>query len=409
MLAGIWLTIEAASYMVLPFSLGSMSELAQQRRAATEQDPFNPGGQFTAPGVIHPYVGAVMQPRNDQELTFNDKFRVTEFGFVDDASPIHKRSANQVIIGLLGGSVARQLSLNATDVLADELLKSPEYVGKKLKFVRLASNGYKQPQQLMVVNYLIALGAEFDLLINLDGFNEAALPIVDNVPFGVNTAFPRDWGKLVAGTASPEFVKMGGLVAYLRQQQRDDARRFSRPPWSLSPTATLVWGLRYQRSNRAIFDQQAAMSQFTEKERTYCGSGPPESFESNAEIYDRCIGLWSRSSVALHQLCEARGIRYHHFLQPNQYLPGSKPIGPEESEIAVLETSPNCTAVRACFPKMQAEGIKLREKGVRFTDLTRVFADHPEPIYADTCCHVVEAGDILMARAIAARIRQATP
>lgn len=405
MLVGIWLSIEVTAYVVMPFNLGPMSQLAEQRKAAANQDPYNPGGQFTAPGVLHPYVGAVMQPRNDDERRFNGKFRVTEFGFVDEGSPIHKRSPEQLIIGILGGSVARQLSLNATDVIAEELAKSPEFVGKKFQFVRLASNGYKQPQQLMIINYMIALGAEFDILINLDGFNEATLPEVDNVPFGVNVTFPRDWGKLIAGTASPEFVKMGGVVAHMRQLQRDDARWFSRSPWQYSPTATLIWAIGQQRSNQAISLQLSEMTKFTETERTYCGSGPPETFASTEQIYDHCIGIWSRCSVALHQLCDAQGIRYFHFLQPNQYLQGSKPIGSEEAAVAVNESIQSCRAVRACFPKMQAEGARLADQGIRFTDLTRVFAEHPEPIYVDTCCHVVEAGDILMARAIAARIR----
>ena len=72
---------------------------------------------------------------------------------------------------------------------------------------------------------------------------------------------------------------------------------------------------------------------------------------------------------------------------------------------AVDESIQSCRAVRACFPRMQAEGARLAGQGIRFTDLTQVFADHPEPIYVDTCCHVAEVGDILMARAIAARIR----
>ena len=31
--------------------------------------------------------------------------------------------------------------------------------------------GYKQPQQLMAYNYLLSLGAEFDAVINIDGYN----------------------------------------------------------------------------------------------------------------------------------------------------------------------------------------------------------------------------------------------
>jgi hypothetical protein len=54
---------------------------------------------------------------------------------------------------------------------------------------------------------------------------------------------------------------------------------------------------------------------------------------------------------------------------------------------------------------MQAKATELTEAGVVFTDLTRVFAEHSEPIYRDDCCHVTEAGDEIMAMAIVDRIR----
>ena len=407
MLLGTWASIEALSFVAMQMFLGSPGQLAEQRRTAAAQDPFNPGRQFVAPAVIHPYIGAVMQPKDDGgTLSIEGKYRVTEFGFVDTGPPIHQRSPERLIVGILGGSVARQFGQNATDVLALELAKIPAFAGRKFTFVRLASNGYKQPQQLMTVNYLLTLGAEFDILINLDGVNEAALPKMDNVSVGVFSAYPRDWGKLIAGTASPEFVRMAGYVAYLRKQERDDAVWFGSAPWKYLPTAILVWGMRKNRSDRSISDQLQAMSRFTEKEMTYCGSGPPEHFESDKAIYQHSTELWCRSSILLHQLCAARGIRYFHFLQPNQYVPDSKPIGREEAAEAIKEGSPMCLAIRACFPLMQAQAARLAEAGVEFNDLTQVFGDHPEPIYNDACCHLEVSGDLIMAKAIASRIER---
>lgn len=401
--------IDGVSYVAVNMFLGLPAQLVKQQQAIATDDPFQPGAQFSAPGLIHPYIGMVLQPKPDQKLTHDDKYRVTEYGFIDDSLPIHKRSADKVIVAILGGSVARQLGMNAMPVIADELSKLPAYSGKKFEFVRLGSNGYKQPQQLMTINYLSVMGAEFDIVINLDGFNEAILPEVDNVPYGVNTAYPRDWGKLIAGTASPEFVRMGGYATYLRQQQRADARWFGRAPQKYSSTALLVWGIRKNRADKTLSDHLAQMSRFTEMERTYCSSGPPEQFASKDDVYNRSIDLWSRSSILLHQLCVARGIRYYHFLQPNQYVPGSKPIGDVEAKLVLDEKGRVASGVRTCFPLMQARGAELLAAGIAFADLTQVFADHPEPIYLDTCCHVIPAGDEIMAKAIAARISKDQP
>lgn len=405
MCLGICLLIETIAWIAMPFLIGSPRQLVQQRQAVAAQNPFVPGGSFVAAGVIHPYIGAVLQPEDDRKPYSQGNYRVTEFGFIDDDLPIHKRSTRRVIVGILGGSVARQFSVNASDVLARELSRIPEFQGKEMKLVRLASNGYKQPQQLMIINYLSTLGAEFNILINLDGFNEAVLPSMDNIPFGVNSAYPRDWGKLIAGTASPEFDRMGGYVTYLRSRQQSEAAALGRFPWNCSNIALLLWAVRKNRSDQAIMAQTMLMSRFSEEEQTYCSSGPPEHFNSTDELYEHCIALWSRSSILLHHLCAAQDIRYFHFLQPNQYLPGSKPIGLDEASMAVDERSPHSIGVRACFPRMQTEGQRMARAGVAFTDLTRVFAEHPEPIYIDKCCHVTEEGDVLMAKAIAATIR----
>ncbi|MBS0202485.1 MAG: hypothetical protein JSS49_06255 [Planctomycetes bacterium] len=403
MLVSTWILIEGMSLLATYLFIGFPSRLFTQRQTVAAQDPYRPGGKLVAPTVIHPYIGAVQQP-SDNLGVLPDKYQITQYGFFDDAPPIHNRAPDKVIVGILGGSVARQFSVEATDQLAQELSRSPEYAGKKFEFVRLAGNGYKQPQQLMIMNYVFTLGAEFDILINLDGFNEAALPAMDNVPFGVFAAYPRDWGKMIAATASQEFQRMGGHVSYLRQQERDEARFFDRTPVRYSPALLLLWAYRHQASEQVISSKLQVMTRYAQGEQSYCGTGPAEHFDSTDAMYDHCIAIWKRTSILLQNLCQAQGIRYYHFLQPNQYVPGSKPMGPEETQLAIKEESQICEAVRFCFPRMQMLAPELEAAGVTFTDLTRVFADHPEPIYRDDCCHVEAPGNFILAKAIAHRI-----
>src|SRR4030095_13628597 len=40
--------------------------------------------------------------------------------------------------------------------------------------------GYKQPQQLLVLSYFLSIGQTFDLVLNIDGFNEVALGSLNN-------------------------------------------------------------------------------------------------------------------------------------------------------------------------------------------------------------------------------------
>jgi hypothetical protein len=89
-------------------------------------------------------------------------------------------------VALVGGSVAETLR----DFLEYELRIRSNLSPQIACF---AVPGSKQPQQLMTLNYYIALGAEYDLIINVDGFNEIVLPITDNYLTGTNPFFPRAW------------------------------------------------------------------------------------------------------------------------------------------------------------------------------------------------------------------------
>src|SRR5207237_3069481 len=75
-------------------------------------------------------------------------------------------------IAFVGGSFAVGFAEHGAPRLLARLSELPAYRGKKLVPLNLAAGGYKEPQQLMSIVYLLALGGEIDLLVNLDGFNE---------------------------------------------------------------------------------------------------------------------------------------------------------------------------------------------------------------------------------------------
>jgi len=355
--------------------------------------------------MIHPYIGAVIQPEAESERRAAGKLDFTEYGFFDDATPIRKRSPGKVIVALTGGSVARQLGTTATPVLERELSRIGEFQGRSFEFVRLAIDGQKQPQQLMALNYLLTLGAEFDVLVNLDGLNEISLPGMDNVPLGIAAAYPRKWNALTASTGSVEVMRAVGLATIACTTRRDCAQWFDSAPLRYSPVATLIWKVRNARLEQSILDQLREIDQLSQHGLTYCSSGPPETFDSEERLLEYCADVWARSSILLHGACRASQIRYFHFLQPNQYLAGSKPMEPAEIHKALNEKSPFARPVIAGYPIMQAKAAQLVEADVVFTDLTQVFSGHKEPIYRDDCCHVTEDGDEIIATAIAERIK----
>ena len=125
---------------------------------------------------LHPFVGYVVEEGGRSLQASNvDGLHVTEFGYLDVEPPLHRRSSDSLIVGVVGGSVANLFTNGGHRVLGEKLEAHPRYRGRRVIFVRLAMGSYKQPQQLLTLAYIMSLGGEFDIVVNIDGFNEISL------------------------------------------------------------------------------------------------------------------------------------------------------------------------------------------------------------------------------------------
>lgn len=109
----------------------------------------------------------------------------------------------------------------------------------------------------------------------------------------------------------------------------------------------------------------------------------------------------------MHRVSEGAGIRYFHFLQPNQYVGGSKPLSDEERRIAFAPNDPYANYVRLGYPYLREDGLELARRGVRFHDLTHIFAGDAATRYSDTCCHLTKAANELLGAEIGRRMAAA--
>lgn len=422
------LAVELASALALsvlerrPFGPGLVARLAAERRrlAASGGDEASAGGG--APGeaeapdealllrlrdqVLHPYVGYVFDPafNTPGALAELGGRRVTEYGFIGDEGFFHAPAPDRVVVGIAGGSVAVFFLIHGADVLVERLREAPELAGKELVFVPTALLGYKQPQQLLALAYCLGLGARFDWVINLDGFNEVTLPVIENLPKGVAAAFPRSWYWRVQDVPDPALRRWVGQAAWLEEQRARLARSSSVPALGWSPTWNLAWRLRDRGLARELAGVETRLLSHAPEETGFAARGPWREYASDAELYDHLAELWAASSLQMHRLCAANGARYFHFLQPNQYVPGSKPMGEAERRLAVSAGSPFRVPAEEGYPRLAREGEGLRAAGVAFHDLTGVFAEVEQPVYSDNCCHLNAAGNRLLAERIAAAI-----
>lgn len=410
MVVGTYLIVEMLSFAViqLHFRYGGWAAVQTAMAGAALENDGLPARVDLTDEVVHPYTGFVRQPlpaSSDSEYAIG----INDFGFKDRELPLHTRSRDKVIIGILGGSVAEQFGAAATKFLEEELKTSPPFAGKELIFVRLGLSGYKQPQQFLTVSYLLSLGGQFDILINLDGYNEIVLPIVENIPNHVFAAFPRGWQLRVNQDDDIAIRRAIGRISYLRERSQAWARVARTPPLCYSATAALAWRVHHDYARDDIFSAIRSLNKLKAEQSDYVISGPPRTFHDEEETYDYCAQLWKNSSLQLHRLCEANGILYYHFLQPNQYVPESKVARVSKVSKTWDEEHAGKIPVEKGYPRLIREGRSLTEAGVSFTDLTMIFRDHPEEMYKDACCHLNGRGNKLVAQKIAEVIRTHYP
>jgi hypothetical protein len=400
---GVWFVCEAGAFFLYwlvrakPFSW----EQFQNQRIALLNDVEGPKRNVVS--EVHPYVGFVEKPRAEssvRRLRDGRAVPVSRFGYIDDKEPIFARRPDRVIIAILGGSVACHFAINGSHRLDEELSASPEFNGKELVFVNLALGGYKQPQQLMTLGYLLSLGAEFDLALNIDGFNEVALYELENSSRHIFPAFPRSWQVRISSADPDVLVTTAGLLA--NEEQRNDlASWYCRAPLRYSVLCNLAWEVKDRQLGRAADGIITNYYRSQGGRHPYFITGPPAEFAGRAKLYEHLTSIWANSSTLLNGLCRSKGIRYYHFLQPNQYVAGSKPMGDDEKRVAIAADHPYRRAVETGYPLLIKKGRDLAREGVPFFDLTQVFAGHSEALYNDDCCHFNQAGIDLTAQAIA--------
>lgn len=349
--------------------------------------------------VVHPYLGFVHDPERSAYTS--------RLGFhVSRADPMKPRVANttgkerSLRVAFFGGSFAEGTVLSGRNVIATRLLDA----GYSSEFFVYALGGYKQPQQLAALSYLLSLGADYDVVVNLDGFNELALPWAENMTSGVNPYYPRGWRIKTAGLSDPGMVALYGEIAVLETRRREWARRISRYP-SLSIIRNLIWRAR----DASLQEQIAAATQQVMKTKPavtagFTARGPKLDSSDWKRLDARLVEHWGRSSRLMKALCNASGIKYIHLLQPNQYYEPGRELTPLEQRTAFRKDHIYRSPVVRGYPLLRDEGQRLMRDGVDFHDLTLVYRNTPEPVYRDTCCHPNRYGYEIIAGEVAEAI-----
>lgn len=389
-------------WMFMPGSLREREALDQHQETValigTER-----GNELEA---LHPYLGWVINPDAGVIPMQSERtWKANSLGFIDDGPSVRKKAPDKFIVGVLGGSVAQQVTTIGEEAFRARLSADPALQGRKIEIVRLAMSGYKQPQQLMALNYVLALGAEFDVVVNIDGYNETALAISENAAAKLFIAYPRAWYARLQDVVDPRTAAVSNRLLRIRATRQSRAQWIVRSFLRRSQTVSLIWAAQDMQLKNQQGELSIELRRYVEQnDAGFARQGPHQTFATEAEKFEHAADLWRNSSLQMHHLCTGLGIPYLHFLQPNQYHEGSKPLSEYEQKHCYAIHEAHAQAAKAGYPRLVEAGSRLASDGVSFHDMTGLFSQETDTIYNDYFCHYNSRGTNMLAEAVADQI-----
>ena len=326
----------------------------------------------------HPFFGFGIRDNYNYSKKFNN-----EPLFVNDINKINLDDKIKILI--LGGSVATHLSLNNSDDkynYKNKLINHEDIFEKTInsyfstdKFIvfNAAIGGGKQPQQLFKLYYLDLIDFKFDIIINLDGFNELALPLSENYQINDHLIYPRNFSRLVS-TFNSNFDCVNDI--------NKRTKRFLLFPilelYDLYKIRNCHFSLEGENKNTGT--RFSNMTNFKKRDLE-------KSFEHVKEV-------WENSSEKINDFSKLKNIFYIHVIQPNQYLKDSKKL--TNKEIELLNYSKYGDIISKFYYSFNFENLKIKNK----LDLKYIFKYNNKEIYRDYCCHLNNYGMHLISKEI---------
>ena len=404
-----WLALIAVNlllFVVLAEAVGVVGYFVQHRALFYTAEKIAPPpiveterGELSA-DVLHPYFGPIHRPGIRPETN--------NIGFGSKYSfPYARTSDRQFLVGIFGGSVARAFCDRGTPRLIAALGKSPAFAGRDIVPLCFSHEGYKQPQQLLVLAYFLSLGQQYDLVVNIDGFNEVALGS-RNQDRGRDVSMPSPihidslLNLIDRATMTPARVYSLARISLYKERLNRLAAAIGRTRSAavhLALDRYYVFTMNRYNAEAAAFDSLPA----NPPSASVLLLTPPVRARATTEVvYEDVAGGWAAASMLMHDMLSARDVPYLHVLQPNQYFT-KHTFGAEEARVALNISQPFKRPVELGYPVLKRAAASLGAKE-QFLDATGAFDDESAAVYEDDCCHYTNRGYEVMAELIARRI-----
>jgi hypothetical protein len=349
---------------------------------------------------FHPFFGFIQKPSAD----FRPGFKVNNYGFISPYDyPLKKTKNNQFFIGVFGGSVASDYAIFQVQnqILPKYLKQLPGLKDKEFVILSFATGGYKQPQQLLILNYFLALGQELDMVVNIDGFNEVALSNLNNKN-QVDLAMPSIQHIGPLANFANNSLSTKAMQATLRIQEnktRINHGLSSLQRCSLAACDALTSVYVHNLVNNYKTDVIKFEKERTKQQKNDSGSviyiNTNKSVLEDSLAFEEMAWNWAKSSIFMHKVLSASNVPYFHVLQPNQYYQTKRVFGEAEKQIAFNKETPYAKSVQIGYPALFKKFPNLKKNNINILNAVNVFDRTKDAVYVDSCCHYNKAGEVI--------------
>jgi hypothetical protein len=372
--------------------------------------------------ALHPYFGPTHMPglplqippelREGGPTSADNPTGATtnNFGFVSVHDyPFAKSRPNQFLIGIFGGSVGGWFCHVGAPRLLAELKSHPSLRDREIVPLCFSHEGYKQPQQLLVLAYFLSIGQQFDLVINIDGFNEVALaPLNEQRGLDLSMPSPMHMEGLLnvidRSTLTPERLHSLARIQDAREQLSRLVERLRQTRFA---SVHVLLDRYYTRIRDRYYGELGRFSNLpgSAAEASAIRVTPSVAKRDAGRVMQDIADQWAAASLMMHTMLAARSVPYFHFLQPNQYF-STRPFTDGERRTAFNQGSPFKAGAERGYPLLVGASDALAAKE-RFFNAVRIFDSVSAPVYMDDCCHYTLAGNHALADFIATSVLRA--
>jgi hypothetical protein len=379
-----------------------------------QQDVVKDSATSVAEAVFHPYYSYINRVgrsgsypiggENVEWVTNNVGFQVLKKLYINEPSRYNyprRKASDEIVIGIFGGSVASgfALTMQGSNEFNKVLSKIQKYKNRKITILNFAMPGFKQPQQLLALAYYLSLGQEFDLVINIDGFNEVVTGY-RNYNSGVETTFPADtlwgeWGRIIE--KNPNNISVENVLDHKKMYFK--ALKIQYDEKSLTCKLAACYLFNKSISHMLSGEIKNLNIQIVEKnKRTIFPVAKFNNAKTEYENYEYIISNWKKSSLEMEILLRTLGAEYVHVIQPNQWDISMGKYSPiDNKHIYEWLIKP----VNFGYPMLRDGGKNLKLSGITVLDKTDLFKGlRYRDIYVDDCCHYTDKGAKILGESI---------